>query len=163
MGPQAGFLDKLSWTKFARVIFFSSWNIVNCLKMMNQQPSLSKFGLTFFTIVVTVSFNMFVQLKCSDKYFWTLWTFVGLSLVTTGFVGITILLLCCLMSFYFGLIMLDAFAWMIVDVENFKVAQLLLASNATDRLVVLGNLRWNIEQFGAESTLEWCTLSQIAI
>ena len=114
---------------------------MNCLEMKNQLSSLGKLGVTFLTIVVTMALYMFVQLESCDKYFGTLWTFIGLFLDTADFVGICIwLLFGILMSFKLGLIVLDAFARMIVDVEYFIIAQLLLASNAADWLIVFCHL-----------------------
>ena len=51
---------------------------MNSFKMVHKQFSFCKFGVALVTVIIIVTFNVFVQLKGCNKSFGALVTLVGL-------------------------------------------------------------------------------------
>lgn len=69
VSPQTWFLDKLSRTELAVVIFLSCGDVVNSLEVSHEQPALGKLGIALVTVVVAVPKHVLVQLEGSQEGF----------------------------------------------------------------------------------------------
>ena len=78
VSPQTWSLDKFTRTKGTEIIIFSCGYVMDSFKMVYKLFSFCKFGVTLVTVIVIVTFNVFVQLKGCHKSFRALVTLISL-------------------------------------------------------------------------------------